>query len=479
MLSFIDEHRGRVHAVLVYDYSRLARNTAHHLEIRTRLNRHKIRLISITQPVTDDPFGEFQETLHASLARLDNRIRAERTKAGMVAAVEQGRWCHQAPVGYLNCGRNASPSLRPDPNCAALVAEAFDRVAGGEAAGVVHADLIRRGLTTRRGRAVSRTAFYVLLGNPVYAGELRTKLGVATGDWEPLVEPSIWRRVQTTISRRTARPSSRTRGSKRPYRRLRPDFELRGFLKCAECGKKVTGGVTKGHAYLHCPQGHVRGRAAVIQERFCEWLGAVRPNEIMLQRLTREIRAVWTEQQAALDRQQKAHGRRVVDLEAKLARLNDGFLAGNVDGETYRQLHSSLKAELAVAEHGGVEMRLARLDLDPVLQFAEHLLSRPERWWLDASSEDRVGLQQTLFPDGLLIDQALNYSIPSSASGSISCMLFSGDRKDVASHAELSWNQAIAWLRNMAALRENPVFTGDSAVSGRSTSPSNTGVSTP
>ena len=53
------------------------------------------------------------------------------------------------------------------------------------------------------------------------------------------------------------------------------------------------------------------------------------------------------------------------------------------------------------------------------------------------------------------------------------------DPQALASHAELSWNQAIAWLRNMAALRENPVFAGDSAVSGRSTSPSNTGVSTP
>ena len=51
--------------------------------------------------------------------------------------------------------------------------------------------------------------------------------------------------------------------------------------------------------------------------------------------------------------------------------------------------------------------------------------------------------------------------------------------QDVASHADLSWNQVIEWLRNMAALRENPVFTGDSADSGRSTSPSSTGISTP
>ena len=54
-----------------------------------------------------------------------------------------------------------------------------------------------------------------------------------------------------------------------------------------------------------------------------------------------------------------------------------------------------------------------------------------------------------------------------------------GVPKGMASHADLSWNRVIEWLRNMAALRENPVFTGDSADSGRSTSPSNTGISTP
>ena len=97
-------------------------------------------------------------------------------------------------------------------------------------------------------------------------------------------------------------------------------------------------------------------------------------------------------------------------------------------------------------------MRLARLDLDPVLQFAEHLLSRPERWWLDASSEDRVRLQTAPFPDGLLIDPALNYSIPLSASGSMSYMLFCGDQEDLASPSIPGWNRLRGWLQDMDLL---------------------------
>ena len=69
----------------------------------------------------------------------------------MVSATERGRWCHQAPVGYVNCGKNAVPSLRPDPDRAAIVTEVFARVASGEAPLSVRSDLVERGFGTRRG----------------------------------------------------------------------------------------------------------------------------------------------------------------------------------------------------------------------------------------------------------------------------------------------------------------------------------------
>ena len=204
------------------------------------------------------------------MSELDNNLRGQRSKLGMEGATERGRWCHQAPVGYVNCGRNAVPSLTPDPERAEIVREAFTRVASGEAPLSVYKDFVERGFSTRRGRIIGRQTFYSMLRNPVHKGQLVTKLGFGDGDWEPLVELDTWERVQAVVSQirlRSASAETRPQSGKRAYRRLRENLELRGWLRCADCDHKLTGSVTKGHAYINCvKKGHVRLRADELNE---------------------------------------------------------------------------------------------------------------------------------------------------------------------------------------------------------------------
>ena len=42
------------------------------------------------------------ENMLAAMAQFDNDQKSERTKAGMITALEMGRWTWAAPVGYLN-----------------------------------------------------------------------------------------------------------------------------------------------------------------------------------------------------------------------------------------------------------------------------------------------------------------------------------------------------------------------------------------
>ena len=191
---------------------------------------------------------------------------------------------------YVNCRRNATPSLRPDPERCDFVREAFDRVATGESPVAVYADLVNRGFSTRRGRPVGRQTFYRTLRNEVYKGEFVTELEAGEGDWEPLVEPAVWEQVQAVLSqpeRRGLPAAGGRREGKRPYRRVREGFELRRLLRCAECRRRITGGVSKGLSYMHCPNGHLSVRAEALNSGFCGWLASVRPNEVFLGRLRR------------------------------------------------------------------------------------------------------------------------------------------------------------------------------------------------
>ena len=58
------------------------------------------------------------------------------------------------------------------------------------------------------------------------------------------------------------------------------------------------------------------------------------------------------------------------------------------------------------AELRGIEGRLSDLetglgDIDGLLQFAEGLLSAPDRWWTESEPQYRAMLQQVFFPNGL------------------------------------------------------------------------------
>ena len=284
--------------------------------------------------------------------------------------------------------------------------------------------------------AKSKIRAYRMLHNPVYKAELDTKLGVGPGDWEPLLETGVWEKVQSVLSHSQLReapaaPSSRSR--KRSYRRVRQGFELRGFLICATCSRKITGGMTKGLRYMNCPEGHVRARAEVLNSRFCQWLALVRPNEMFLRRLEREVRRELEAEQRSLSHRRSQKQRAAAKIEANLQNLNRALANGTMEADAYKVTYRELKVALQALKHGGVEVELEQLDVEAVLNFAQRLLSQPERWWGQASSEDKIRLQRALFPDGLLVDEALQFSTDLTSNESVAYMLFGGRTDDMAS----------------------------------------------
>jgi DNA invertase Pin-like site-specific DNA recombinase len=68
----------------------------------------------------------------ASFAQFDNDVRSDRTRAGMRAALELGRWTFPAPLGYLNAAKWSSASLVHDPERGPLVRRAFEDLATGQ-----------------------------------------------------------------------------------------------------------------------------------------------------------------------------------------------------------------------------------------------------------------------------------------------------------------------------------------------------------
>ena len=232
--------------MVVFNLTRFARDKYDHFALRSLLQSLGISLRSATEPIDDTSTGKLMEGVLAAFAQFDNDVRSDRTRAGMRAALELGRWVFLAPLGYINAPRALGKSLMPDPERAPIVRRVFEEYATGR---FTKQQILQQatawGLRNRRGQPLSSQAIGMLLRNQLYAGIVDVpEYGVRgkRGDFEPLVS-------EDDLLPGSGRASGRT-PSTAPQLRSHPDFPLRGFVRCESCGRGLTGSWSKGRSEL-------------------------------------------------------------------------------------------------------------------------------------------------------------------------------------------------------------------------------------
>jgi DNA invertase Pin-like site-specific DNA recombinase len=184
LLKYCRTHKGKVHVVIVYNLTRFAREKYDHFALRAHLKSLGISLRSATEPIDDTSTGKLMEGVLAAFAQFDNDVRSDRTRAGMRAALELGRWTFPAPLGYLNAPKWSGKSLVHDPERAQLVKSAFEDLATGR---YTKQEVIARataaGLRSRKGLMLSPQSFGQMMRNPIYIGKIDSPdYGISTKD---------------------------------------------------------------------------------------------------------------------------------------------------------------------------------------------------------------------------------------------------------------------------------------------------------
>jgi site-specific DNA recombinase len=400
MLEFCVGRKHRVELVVVYNVSRLARNRLDHLLVRTSLAGLGITLRSVTEPIDDTSVGKFTEGILSTVAQFENDQKSERTKVGMIAALERGRWTHQAPVGYRT-GHRDGPSLVPDETKGELIRVAFDLVAEG----VTPAEALRRihdlGLRTRKGAPLPLSSFHRLLRNPLYAGRIKVAWGVnGPGDFKAIVPEEVFERVQRQLTGRATNKTAHRRSDN-------PEFPLRGFVRCSSCDSGLTGSTSHGrsqkYSYYHCYRcKSVRVTRHRLDADFITLLERLRPTEGALRLFEAIVRDVYAQRRRGAVEASALAERRVGELQRKLDNLEEAFIfKKSIDEQTYVPLRDRLRDELRSAEivmaHECVEHR----DVEVELASSAKVLCHASELWQGATLERRKRLQRALFPRGL------------------------------------------------------------------------------
>lgn len=266
--------------VVVFNLTRFARDKHDHFALRSLLQSLGISLRSATEPIDDTSTGKLMEGVLAAFAQFDNDVRSDRTRAGMKAALEIGRWVFLAPIGYINAPRSMGKSLLHDPQRAPIIRRAFEDYATGRfTKQQILEQVTAAGLRNRRGQPLSSQAIGMLLRNQLYAGTIDVReYGVRgqRGDFEPIITCELFDRAQTVLSGRL--PSTA------PKLRSHPDFPLRNFVRCVVCNRGLTGSWSKDrsdyYAHYHCRPGcrGVNVTKAKLESLFTDELARLQPS---------------------------------------------------------------------------------------------------------------------------------------------------------------------------------------------------------
>ena len=455
LLEYCRTHKGEVSFVIVYSLSRFARDKYDHFALRALLQSLGISLRSATEPIDDTSTGKLMEGVLAAFSQFDNDQRSDRTRAGMKAALDLGRWTFVAPLGYLNAPKWSGKSLIPDPDRAPLVERAFAEIATGRLTKQdVLALVTDLGLRTRRGLKLSPQSLAQMLRNRLYLGEITSRgFNVSRrGDFEPLITEELFYRAQAVLDGRIVVAGPRARNH--------PDFPLRGFVRCETCARPLTGSWSKGrdrhYAYYHCQRQcrAVNVTKAALEASFVEELRLLQPSAGYMRLVNDRILAIWQGVRSEVRDRAAEADRNAKALQQKLDRLDDAFLfARSIDQTTYERQRDKAREELTLAQIDRHAGQLEEFDVEGLLAFAERILPRAADMWVQASLDQKQRLQALFFPEGIAFN-GIRFNRTAVTAPVFSYLRSeNGGAEGVVSPKGASWNQVCEFLAGLATLQ--------------------------
>ena len=222
-----DASQGRFCAVLVYALDRFSRDKYDSARYKHELRQHGVRVVSATEPISDNASGVLIESVFEGLAQYYSAELAQKIRRGYEDNARKCLVAGSLPYGYR---RGADGRYEIVPEEADIIREVFTRVDKGDSYADIARDLNARGLKTRHGTDWNRSSFKTILRNQRYIGTYISKYNIQEDGVPKIVDKELFYRVQKD-----------PRGRSGPRRSPNGYYSLTGKLYCGLCGDKMTG----------------------------------------------------------------------------------------------------------------------------------------------------------------------------------------------------------------------------------------------
>lgn len=242
MIAFAKSVEHPFDTILVWKFSRFARNMEESMAYKKLLGKDGVDVVSITEPIDrNSSHGSLMERIIEWYDEYYSTNLSAEVKRGMLERFSRGKIVSIAPFGYeVKDGKYV-----PHPSEAPAIRRIFDSYLAGTGMRRIALNLAADGIRTKRGNPPDNRFVEYILNNPVYIGKIRwSKDGraaskrdydneniiIVDGEHEPIIDIATWDAVQKKLA-----------AQKKAYARYqRPeqatDFMLKGLVRCSSCG---------------------------------------------------------------------------------------------------------------------------------------------------------------------------------------------------------------------------------------------------
>ncbi|MBS1619283.1 MAG: recombinase family protein [Bacteroidetes bacterium] len=307
-------------------------------------------------------------------------LRQEAIK-GLYGRLKQGIYPFPAPIGYKDMGKGKLKVI--DPVKGPLVRKAFELY--GTRKYSYHqllAELHSLGLRNIRGQKLTLSGLSFMLNNPFYIGTIRVTGQLYKGHHEKLIEPSLFKTVQSIIR------------NKDNQKVRKHEFRYSKMLSCAHCGYSLIAETQKGHVYYRChtKDCETKGvRETLVEEQI---KAALRATELLPEEVATLAELLREEEQDAVRVQHdllRSIRLQKAQLEQKLDRLTDTYVDGDLEKEIFTRKKATILMEIAEKEVSERKMSGDKagifLKVRKFLELAKSLISSFETGILEEKRE--------------------------------------------------------------------------------------------
>ena len=396
----------KVDYIVCTKMDRFSRNMNNTINMIEKLNKHGVQLRFVNGFGEVDnavPEDKLTQAIAMILPQIENERIALRTTVGMRQAQREGRWMASAPIGYINHIEDGNKRIIPSTKADAI-RYGFKLFAKG----VLKMETVRKKVNKKYKLDISKQTFEKILKNNVYIGKIKIKAWrdepaeVVQGLHIPLISDKVFYRVQNIIKGRSV---DRTKKNTR-----KPQLPLRGHLLCPRCGSVLTGsgstgGSGKTYYYYHCQHGcKERFRADSANDLVVEFFDSININNTIQDIYIQMCKSIFKEESRSRKNDSKIIAKQIKEKKERLDKVDDMYIDGDFDKESYTRKKSKLLDEIAILEQNAYANKPKINNMDYMVKNSLNILTNLSNVWDKADLETKDLIISSIIPEKLIFE---------------------------------------------------------------------------